>query len=197
VRVRRVRRRPARTGIAVVALVTFFLGVSACGGVRDSVLRSRLLTIHRVPAGWTVSATPAPNGLGCLANMIQPTGSSAASFVEVEFVSPATTPAVIERLASYNDPAAVFAQIVAKLKACRELHGVRDGERYDGTVRQLDSSRFGASSASFKGSCSVASRSPITSSSFCATASSWGSMRAASNQFRRASSMPSCHQRRS
>jgi hypothetical protein len=111
-------------------------------------LSTMLLSIGQMPTGWGVYNEPS-NGLGCLANVLEPKGIKQTAKASVEFVDNGSFPAVVERLATFTNAKAAYKKIDANLTACKHLSGTTGGQKFSGTVGQMSFPHYGNESAAF------------------------------------------------
>jgi hypothetical protein len=154
-------RIAATLAVAVAAAVVIGLALTGSGssdgsepppslsaGADTPHLQSRLLTADQLPAGWETESVPS-NGIGCLADLIEPPGITVATSSETDFAAGQGLPEVVERLATYPDVTAAYAGIVARLNDCKYVNGEIDGARLSGTLRPVAFAHYGPTSAAF------------------------------------------------
>jgi hypothetical protein len=132
-----------------LVLATGLLGtVATAAGASPPKLKAMLLSIGQMPTGWGVYNEPS-NGLGCLANVLEPKGIKQTAKASVEFVDNGSFPAVVERLATFTNAKTAYKKIDANLTACKHLSGTTGGQKFSGTVGQMSFPHYGNESAAF------------------------------------------------
>ena len=147
---RHVRRRTAALALFLVALTAVLL--SGCGGSSTaSQLRSRLLSVGDLPAGWSSVATSTSpvsvTNTPCLAGLAKnPKGWSdqAAGFVEGKSI-----PTLGEVLAAGAGVEQAWQQFDHALEGCRSATLVLGGTKVQATVHPLAFPRVGESSSAY------------------------------------------------
>jgi hypothetical protein len=142
-------RVAAALAIAVAAVVVIGLAVTDSGSSDGNPppdhsasshesphLQSGLLTADQLPAGWETETVPS-NGIGCLADLIEPPGIRVATSSETDFAAGQGLPEVVERLATYPSVHAAYAGIVARLNDCKRVNGEIDGTHLSGTLEPV------------------------------------------------------------
>jgi hypothetical protein len=117
-------------------------------------LAAMLLKIGQMPTGWAVYSGSS-NGLGCLANVLEPKSIKQTARASVEFVDEQNFPAVTERLATFRIAKTGYKKIVANLTACTRLSGTTGDEKFTGTVGQMSFPHYGDASKAFEASLTV------------------------------------------
>ena len=112
-------------------------------------LSAKLLSIGQMPTGWAVYNEPS-NGLGCLANILEPKGIKQTASASVEFENNGSVPAVVERLSTFANATTAYQKIVANLAGCKHLSGTTNGQKFSGTVGQASFPHYGNASAAFE-----------------------------------------------
>jgi hypothetical protein len=92
-----------------------------------------LLSISQMPTGWAVYSGSS-NGLGCLANVLEPKGIKQTARATVEFEDNGSVPAVVERLVTFRNAKIGYQKIVSHLQGCKHLSGTASGQTFSGTV---------------------------------------------------------------
>jgi hypothetical protein len=151
----------AATTIAVATVVA--IGLAATGGgstggshspVRSAAgttvpqLQSSLLAAGEFPVGWQTQSSPS-NGIGCLANLIEPPEVTVSTSSQISFSAGQGLPQVVERLATYPDTTAAYAKILAGLNNCKRVEGEIDGTHLSGTLKRMTIGHHGQTSVAF------------------------------------------------
>lgn len=138
----------AALATAALAVGPFLVPAGATPDAGLPRLQSRLLTSPELPGGWRVQRIPS-NGIGCLANLIEPKGITVTRSAEISFAATPGLPQIVERVATYRDAAAAYRGIVARLTACTHVTGEIDGTRLTGTLTPIAGSQDGTTRATF------------------------------------------------
>jgi hypothetical protein len=133
--------------IASMALVTGLLITPV--NASTSKLPAMLLSISQMPTGWAMYSGSS-NGLGCLANVLEPKGIKQTASASVEFEDNGSLPAIVERLVIFRNAKVGYQKIVSHLQSCNHLSGTTSGQKFSGTVGQASFPHYGNASAAFE-----------------------------------------------
>jgi hypothetical protein len=152
------RRHRAALKIAFMAAVALLVGSLGTAATPASAstpkLSAILLDIGQMPTGWVVDSAGG-NGLGCLANILEPKGVKQTAKASVEFDDNGSLPGVAEGLATFSNAITGYKKIDSKLNACKRLSGTSGGQRFNGTVGQMSFPHYGNASAAFQASITI------------------------------------------
>jgi len=156
------RRDAVRRGVGAITLLLFALSAVAVAGCGESStagqLRSRLLSVADLPAGWSSAATSADavklTNTPCLSGLAKnPKGWS---YRVTGFVEGKTIPNVGEVLATGAQVAPAWKRFGDALAGCRSATLVLAGTKVSATVRPLAFPRVGDSSSAYAWALTIA-----------------------------------------
>jgi hypothetical protein len=139
---------------ALVALVgqAFLMQASPAGAInRHPSIKSKLLTIEEMPAGWRIDNSSSNGGLGgtkCLAGLDK--ANKTPGQAEVSFEDGAGLPSVGEVIGSGKKLARTFSEISTRLAGCKTLKLKENGATYQGTIGALSFPTIGSKSSAFQ-----------------------------------------------
>ena len=136
--------------IALAAALVVPTGFLSTAAKLDAAPLAKLLSIGQMPTGWAVYNEPS-NGLGCLANILEPKGIKQTASVSVEFENNGSVPAVVERLSTFANATTAYQKIVANLAGCKHLSGTTNGQKFSGTVGQASFPHYGECKRGIRG----------------------------------------------
>jgi hypothetical protein len=139
----------ASTAVGIAFLTTSAVAFAGSGN-GSSRLQSKLLTLGQFSAGW--SQTAPENGVGCLANLIQPQADPATAIAERFFTYSQGAPNVDERLGIYSKPTAAYKAITRHLDGCKRLKGEIDGTAINGTLKPIGLGHYGTATVAYNAS---------------------------------------------
>jgi hypothetical protein len=146
-----VRRALRFIGVAIAASIFLLPAIaSSAGTVSQKKLSSELLTTAQMPAGWTVANPGTSDGVGCVHELLEPSGVTQTHSAEVYFIGTVDKlPKFDEKIATYSNVKRAYDKIIARIDACHTLTGTFDGLKVTGTVVPAAFSRFGNASAAY------------------------------------------------
>jgi hypothetical protein len=134
--------------LAVVALLT---SASPAGAItRQPSIKSKLLTIAEMPAGWRIDNSSGSGGLGgtkCLAGLTKADNDTGQA--EVSFEDGAGLPFVGEVIGSGKKVTRAFSKVISRLDVCKTLKLKENGATYPGTIGALSFPIIGNKSSAF------------------------------------------------
>jgi hypothetical protein len=148
-------KRIATITIAAALVASGLLGSAVtAASASPPKLPAMLLSVGQMPTGWAVY-NGTSNGLGCLANVLEPKGIKQTAKATVSFEASGGLPAVVERLATFTNATTGYKKIDADLTACKHLSGTTGGQKFSGTVGQMSFPHYGDASVAFAVSLTV------------------------------------------
>lgn len=142
------RQRLASLAIIPVLGVGTLVGVAPHSDQKAPNLRSKLLTIDQMPAGWTESRSTS-GGVGCLKHILEPKSIRIKGEASATYSASSGLPQLEESLAIYSSTKRAYSKIVRALDSCRHPSGVLNGTAVVGTVKRMSLPRYGSVSAAY------------------------------------------------
>jgi hypothetical protein len=84
--------------------------------------------------------------MGCLTNLLEPSGVKETHIVEVYYLGRGDLPQLIETLTTYSNAQVAYQRITAKIASCKKIAGDLKGYAVTGTVRPMSSPHYGNAS---------------------------------------------------
>ncbi|HTT58421.1 MAG TPA: hypothetical protein VMF33_00065 [Acidimicrobiales bacterium] len=143
-------RRPVmrRLGVVTSALmVSATLTMSASAST--SSLANQVLSLSQVGSGW-FAETNSNTGVGCLHDLLEPSGVTQTHVAEVYFVHTGDVPFLDEKIATYSNAKTAFKDIAATIAACPNPSGPYKGYTSTGTVTKFSFPRQGNQSVAYQ-----------------------------------------------
>jgi hypothetical protein len=123
---------------------------SAGAATRHPSIKSKLLTVAEMPAGWRIDNSSGSGGLGgtkCLAGLNK--ANKVPGQAGVSFEDGAGVPFVGEVIGSGKKLAKTFSEITTRLAGCKTLKLKENGATYPGTIGALSLPTIGNKSSAF------------------------------------------------
>ncbi len=142
--------------IPTLSIALVVLGTVGAPAWATPNLRSELLPLAQMPAGWSQQANTSGGGVGCLSHVLEPRGLRPTARAEATFDANQGLPELDEVLATYSVPVGkAFNRVVAVLDACHQVAGKSGTRKVTGTVGPMSFPRYGNKSAAFEVSLTV------------------------------------------
>ena len=104
----------------------------------------------QMPPGWTVSNPGTSEGVGCVHELLEPSGVTQTRSAQIYFLGTVDKlPRFDEKIATYSNTKSAYVKIIARINACHKLTGFFEGLKVKGTVEPAAFSRFGNASAAY------------------------------------------------
>ncbi len=130
----------SRLVLRTASLVTSTLLVSAALSVGASAsntsLTKQVLSLNQMGTGWFAESN-SNTGVGCLHDLLEPSGVTQTHVAEVYFVHTSDVPFVDEKIATYSNAKTAFKKIAATIAGCPNPSGPYKGYTSNGTVTKI------------------------------------------------------------
>ncbi|MGC2486807.1 MAG: hypothetical protein WA359_11260 [Acidimicrobiales bacterium] len=136
------------TAIATSALLvsaTFALSASAS----TTTLTKQVLRLSQMGSGWLAESN-GNTGVGCLHDLLEPSGVTQTQVAEVYFVHTSDVPFLDEKIATYSNAKTAFKKIAATIAACPNPSGPYKGYTSNGTVTKFSLPTEGNQSVAYQ-----------------------------------------------
>jgi hypothetical protein len=136
--------------LALTCATTLALALTpALSAHASPALSSHTITLSSLPSGWS-SETNSDNGVGCLHNLLEPTGIKQTSVAEVYYVHSGGLPFLDEKLATYSNAQKAFTKIARTIAACHHPSGPFKGYQTTGAVTPLSYAKVANQSIAYQ-----------------------------------------------
>jgi hypothetical protein len=142
-------RHLVRIIAAVFASIAFAGPVSVAMASASPTLSTQTISLSSLPSGWSLENN-SDNGVGCLHNLLEPSGIKQTSVAEVYFVHSGGVPFVDEKLATYSNAKKAFKKIASTIAACHNPSGPFKGYQTTGTVTLFSYAKVGSQSVAYQ-----------------------------------------------
>lgn len=136
------------TTIATATLLigaTFAMNASAS----SAPLTKQVLSLSQVGSGW-FAETNSNTGVGCLHDLLEPSGVTQTQVAEVYFVHTGDVPFLDEKIATYSNAKTAFKKIAATIAGCPNPSGPYKGFTSNGTVTKFSFPTQGTQSVAYQ-----------------------------------------------
>jgi hypothetical protein len=136
------------TTIATATLLicaTFAMNASAS----SAPLTKQVLSLSQVGSGW-FAETNSNTGVGCLHDLLEPSGVTQTQVAEVYFVHTSDVPFLDEKIATYSNAKTAFKKIAATIAGCPNPSGPYKGFTSNGTVTKFSFPTQGTQSVAYQ-----------------------------------------------
>jgi hypothetical protein len=126
------RRHLCPTGVALAVILG--VGITAnLAGAAAKPLSAQVLSLSQMPSGWLAESN-SNTGVGCLHDLLEPSGVTQTQVAEVYFVHSGDVPFLDEKVATYSNVKTAFKKISGVIAACPDPTGTYKGYPSTGTV---------------------------------------------------------------
>jgi hypothetical protein len=132
----------------VIAAIIPASGITVLAGASSPNLSAETLSIAQLPAQWYATST-SDNGVGCLMNLLEPSGIHQTQEAEIYFFHEGGFPFLDEKLATYSNAKKAFKKIASTIAACHDPKGPFKGYEVTGTVSPLSFPKVATASISY------------------------------------------------
>jgi hypothetical protein len=136
-------------------IATVFASVATAGSVSVALasaspsLSTQTISLTSLPSGWTLENN-GDNGVGCLHNLLEPSGIKQTSVAEVYYVHSGGVPFLDEKIATYSNAKKAFKKIASTIAACHNPSGPFKGYQTTGTVTPFSYAKVGSQSVAYQ-----------------------------------------------
>ena len=143
-------RRAMTVLMTVASALVLSVGVASAASTSSTALSRELLSVHDMSTGWSVGNDAGANGVGCLQNLLERTGSKQTAAAQVFYLHNRLLPAFDEKLASYVNTKKAYASIIKTINACHRVSGHSpSGRLVTGTVSKMKFHRIANASSAY------------------------------------------------
>ena len=136
--------------VIVVGTMAVSGGVASAASSSTTSLSKELLSLHDMPAGWSVGNDAGANGVGCLENLLERAGSKQTAAAQVFYVHTGLLPAFDEKVATYANTKKAYTSIIKTINACHQVSGHSPtGHLVTGTVSKMKFTRVANASSAY------------------------------------------------
>ncbi len=143
----------SRLALRMTSLVASTLLVSAAfsvgAGASNTPLTKQVLSLSQLGTGWFAESN-SNTGVGCLHDLLEPSGVSQTRVAEVYFVHTSDVPFVDEKIATYSNAKTAFKKIAATIAGCPNPSGPYKGFTSNGTVTKFSFPTQGNQSVAYQ-----------------------------------------------